>query len=55
MPRERSVWMLLLAGCVVWASLSACKDAGSGGESSKSGFRLSLSKREIPVADRAIQ
>jgi hypothetical protein len=56
MPRERSVWLLFLACCVlVGVSLSACNDTGSSGQSSKGGFRLSLSKREIPVANRAVQ
>jgi hypothetical protein len=56
MPRARFVWMLsLVCGAVVCASIVGCKDTGSGGDSSKGGFRLSLSKREIPVVNRAAQ
>ncbi len=56
MPREQSVWMLVLACCALaGATLVACKDAGSGDKSSNGGFRLSLSKREIPVANRALE
>jgi hypothetical protein len=50
---DRSGWLVLLVCCVV--VLAACKDNGGGSDSSKSGFRLSLSKREIPVVNRAVQ
>jgi len=60
MRRERFGLAVLLMCCIcgatVCASLTACKDTGGGsggGGSAKGGFRLSLSKREIPVANRA--
>ena len=53
MRRERSGWLVLLVCCVLM--LAACKDTGGGSDNSKTGFRLSLSKREIPVVNRAVQ
>ena len=56
MRRERSGLAVLLTCCVlVCTSLAACKDSGSGSGSAKGGFRLSLSKREVPVENRAVQ
>jgi hypothetical protein len=50
--RDRVVLVvLLLCSLALW--VPACKDVGSGSDGSSSGFRLSLSKREVPVANEA--
>ena len=52
--REPYGSVVVVACCVVWCvTIAACKDSGSSTNGSKSGFRLSLSKREVPVANKA--
>ena len=54
--RERCSAVAVLACCfVLCLPIAACKDSGSGADSSKSGFRLSLSKREVPVASKVVR
>ena len=53
--RERCGSVVVLACClVVCVTVAACKDSGSGADASKSSFRLSLSKREVPVANKEV-
>lgn len=56
MQRKQLAFMTVLAACLaVCATVVACKDSGSKTESSKNGFRLSLSKREVPVASKVVR
>jgi len=54
--RERWGSLIVFAWCLaVCVTMAACKDSGSGAEASKSDFRLSLSKREVPVASKVVR
>jgi len=54
--RERCGSLLVLACCLVaCVTIAACKDSSSGADGSKSDFRLSLSKREVPVASKVVR
>ena len=56
MQRKQFAFTILLAACLSFcATVMACKDSNSSSESSKKGFRLSLSKREIPVANEVVR
>lgn len=55
MQRKRFVLGLCALGLGVCATVMACKDAGSSTEGSKKDFRLSLSKREVPVANKVVR
>jgi hypothetical protein len=56
MQRKQFAFMMVLAACLgAPVTVVACKDSGSKTESSKNGFRLSLSKREVPVASKVVR
>jgi hypothetical protein len=56
MVSPRFAFRLMLAGCLVGCvALSACNKSDNGSEASQSGFRLSLSKREVPVPDKVVR